>query len=241
MIGKLSNCNESWEKIHSQRAWSRYPNEELVRFIGRNYFKLPREKRQEVKVLEWGCGQGANLWFLVKEGFDVYGFDISQSAIEKGVEYLSREYNVKADLKVVDARKELPYKDGFFDIIIDCASIQHVSFKDHNKVYKEIHRILKSEGKFWSYHITNSSWGYGTGNLIDCETFDNLSEGLAANYGTICMPSEKNLKNLLLNNGFEINKIEKQSITYENQQKEISHWITEAAKQCLKNEQDTEN
>lgn len=72
-----------WEQIHSQRAWGRYPNEELVKFIGKNFFRIPKEERQNIKILELGCGQGANLWFLAKEGFDVYGIDISPSAIKK--------------------------------------------------------------------------------------------------------------------------------------------------------------
>ena len=184
-----------WEQIHSKRAWGKYPNEELVRFIGRNFFKIPREERRNLKILEVGCGQGANLWFLAKEGFDVYGIDISPSAIRKTEKYLN-EYNLKANLKVADAR-ELPYENEFFDIVIDCATVQHLLFKDHEKVYVEINRVLKSAGYFWSLHIAKGSWGYGTGNLIDYETFDNLSEGPLADVGITCMPSDKDLENLL--------------------------------------------
>ena len=54
-----------------------------MRFIGRNFFKIPLDERNEIKILEIGCGQGSNLWFLAKEGFDVYGIDISPSAIQK--------------------------------------------------------------------------------------------------------------------------------------------------------------
>lgn len=217
-----------WEQTHSRRAWGKYPNEELVRFIGRNFFKIPREKRKNIKILEVGCGQGANLWFLAKEGFDVYGIDISPSAIKKAEKYLSEAYNIKAHLKVADVR-ELPYKNEFFDIIIDCATVQHLSFKDHKKVCTEINRVLKPDGYFWSLHIAKNSWGYGTGNLIDYETFDNLSEGPLTNVGIICMLSDKDLETLLLG-GFKINSIEKYILTYENQQKEIIHWIIKAVK-----------
>lgn len=219
-----------WEQIHSQRAWGKYPTEELVRFIGMNFFKISREERKNIKILEVGCGQGANLWFLAKEGFDVYGIDISPSAIKKAKKYLSEAYNVKADLKVADAR-EFPYENEFFDIVIDCATVQHLPFKDHKKVYVEINRVLKSAGYFWSLHIAKGSWGYGTGNLIDYETFNNLSEGPLADVGITCMLSDKDLETLLLRGGgggFKINNIEKYSLTYENQQREIIHWIVEA-------------
>jgi len=216
-----------WEQIHLQRAWGRYPNEELVRFIGRNFFDIPEEERKNIEILEVGCGQGANLWFLAKEGFDVYGMDISPSAIEKAEKYLNDAYNVRANLKAADA-KELLYENEFFDIVIDCATIQHLHFKDHGKVYSEIYRILKSTSYFWSFHIEKGSWGYGTGKLINYETFDNLSEGPLANMEISCTPSDKDLETLLLSRGFKINSIEKYSLTYENQQKAIIHRIIEA-------------
>jgi ubiquinone/menaquinone biosynthesis C-methylase UbiE len=229
LLRNKNMVEDRWEDIHSQRAWGKYPNEECVRFIGRNFFKNPREERKNIKILEVGCGQGANIWFLAKEGFDVYGIDISPSAIRKAEKYLSEAYNVKADLKVADAR-ELPYGNNFFDIAINCASIQHLPFKDHENVYNEINRVLKQEGYFWSFHIAKGSWGYGTGNLIDYETFDNLSEGPLADVGITCMLSDKDLKSQLLEGGFEINSIEKYGLTYENQQREIIYWIIDAKK-----------
>lgn len=66
------------EKLAAQR---RYPNEELCRFMGRTWFQLPRAARHDVKILELGCGSGANLWMLKREGFDTYGLDLSPEAI----------------------------------------------------------------------------------------------------------------------------------------------------------------
>lgn len=36
----------------------------------------------EVKVLEVGCGTGANLWMMAKEGLQVYGLDSGKTAID---------------------------------------------------------------------------------------------------------------------------------------------------------------
>ena len=85
------NISNNWEKIHSDREWGKYPNEELIRFIGKYFFKIEFEKRNKIKILELGVGQGANVWFLVREGFDVYGVDISNSAIEKMKNRLKKE------------------------------------------------------------------------------------------------------------------------------------------------------
>jgi len=212
-----------WEKIHFKKEWGKYPNEELVRFVGRNFLKFQKRKRKNIKFLEVGCGQGANLWFLAKEGFDVYGVDISTSAITKAKKYL-KTYNVQPSLKVADVKK-LPFKNDFFNAVIDCATIQHLSFRDHNKAYSEILRVLKPNGYFWSFHIAEGNWGYGTGNIIDYKTFDNLSEGPLTDVGLTCLPLDKDLKKILIENKFKIQSIEKNIRTYENQKKEIIHWI----------------
>jgi ubiquinone/menaquinone biosynthesis C-methylase UbiE len=218
---------ERWEQIHEQRTWGHYPNEELVRFIGRNLFRLSNAERKSVKILEVGCGQGANVWFLAKEGFTIHGIDVSSSAITKAEKFLAETHGVKAFLEVADLR-DLPYESEYFDVVIDNVTIQHVTYSDHKKAYKEIYRILKPGSLFWNFHIAKESWGHGTGDLIDHETFDNLTEGPLADVGTTCMLSAEDITNLLKDAGFSIISLEKITRTCNNQEKELIHWIIEA-------------
>ena len=141
-----------WKKIHSSRDWGKWPNEELVRFIGRNFFRMPRKQRKKIRILEVGVGQGANTWFMMKEGFDVYGVDISCSAIDKFKKMFSEE-NLEVEdfsrkFKVADIR-EIPFGDRF-DVVIDCATVWYVTYTEHHSVYKEINRVLKKGGLFFS-------------------------------------------------------------------------------------------
>ena len=53
------------------RTQRMYPNEEMCRFMGRRYFSTERSERANISILEVGCGSGANLWMLAREGFDV--------------------------------------------------------------------------------------------------------------------------------------------------------------------------
>jgi hypothetical protein len=46
-----------WDNIFSKKKWGKYPPEELVRFVGRNYFSVP--DRSSISFLEIGCGGGA--------------------------------------------------------------------------------------------------------------------------------------------------------------------------------------
>jgi len=211
-----------WEKIHREKEWGKYPNEELIRFVGRNFFKYEINKRKNIKILELGVGQGANVWFLLREGFDVYGIDISPTAIEKMKNRLNNEGFVLNDFncrfKVGDIRK-IPFEDSYFDVVIDVATTWYVSYIDHKKVYNEIYRVLKNQGLFFTLHILKGSWGYNKSKLIDKDTVIDVEEGPLANQGVQYFAEYNDLIELLQNSGFKI--VEKEILirSYENMTK----------------------
>src|ERR1700704_1186222 len=93
-----------YETSYSREGFSaqrRYPAEELCRFMGRHYFGLPRLSRGVIRILEVGCGSGANLWMIAREGFDAYGIDLSVEAIRLCADMLA-SYGVTAHLKAAD-------------------------------------------------------------------------------------------------------------------------------------------
>ena len=53
--------DKGWDKLFSNNEWGKYPGEELIRFIARNYYGV--SDRSKVNILEVGCGVGANLWY----------------------------------------------------------------------------------------------------------------------------------------------------------------------------------
>lgn len=224
----MPSNKEIWEETHSTRGWSRYPNEELVRFIGSNFFRIPREDRKKIRILELGIGQGANVWFLLRENFDVYGIDISKSAIKKTFKRLKDEnlFNVELEkhLKVGDIRK-LPFDNENFDVVIDIATTWYVSYTEHNKAYKEILRILKKNGLFFTWHVLKDSWGDDGINYIDKDTKKNVTEGPLSNTGIQYFAKYEDLIDLLESNGLKI--IEKETLerSYENMQKSLKYAI----------------
>jgi hypothetical protein len=54
-----------WENIFSSIPWGKYPPEELIRFVARNFYAALQRNR--IKLLEMGCGPGANLWYMARE------------------------------------------------------------------------------------------------------------------------------------------------------------------------------
>ncbi len=139
--------------IKAQRL---YPNEELARFMGRNFFGFAAQERSKIKILEVGCGSGANLWMIAKEGFQAFGMDFSPTGLALCKDHLRAKWGVSAELKQGDFL-HLPYDDEFFDAVIDVVSLQHTHLADKQRALAEVHRVLKKEGKFFSYHLGNQS------------------------------------------------------------------------------------
>jgi len=103
-------------------------------------------KKQGVKkILDLGCGTGRHLVFFAKKGFDVYGIDIAKQGIEISRRWLKKE-GLKANLKISDVYKKLPYQDSFFDAIISIRVVNHGKIEDIRKLIKEMERILKPKG-----------------------------------------------------------------------------------------------
>jgi len=88
------------------------------------------------KVLDAGCGRGQFIK-LNPFGADVSGIDFIESDIDK----LKKEgFNVKC----VDLKKKLPYKNSSFDGIISSHVLEHIDNPD--MMLSEFKRILKKEG-----------------------------------------------------------------------------------------------
>jgi ubiquinone/menaquinone biosynthesis C-methylase UbiE len=228
---KINIWDEQYKKLgfNAQRL---YPNEELLRFLGVNFFHINKSQRRKIKILEIGCGSGANLWMIAKEEFDTYGFDISKKGINLCKKMLDK-WKVKADIKVGNMLN-LPYKDNYFDAVVDIVSMQHITFSEHLKVYSEVRRVLKPGGFFFSYHLGNKSFSYkhGGGRLIDKFTIDNVSNSKAplANNGITCFPTAKAIEQILEKMKFRNISIENVIKTYNNGSIKIHYLVIKAQK-----------
>ena len=78
-----------WEEVFKKQSWGKYPTVDVIRFIARNFYHA--DNRKNIKLLELGCGPGANLWFMSREGFTIYGIDASTTAIAQAEERLNSE------------------------------------------------------------------------------------------------------------------------------------------------------
>jgi len=156
--------DKTWETLFSSRPWGKYPGEDVIRFVARHFYKV--EIRSQVKLLEVGSGTGANLWFMAREGFTVYGIEGSQAAVDLCNSRLNEEvFGWKGSVQSGDI-VALPFPDNSFDAVLDIEACYANSFDDAKNIYAEMVRVLKPGGKFYSRCFAKGSSGDETGEVV---------------------------------------------------------------------------
>ena len=111
---------------------------------------------KKYKVLEIGCGNGA-LWSknidLLDKDINITLTDVCEDMVNNAKKNLSN-YSDVFDFEIVDPNN-IPFEDESFDLVI----ANHILFymKDLDKVLKEIKRVLKVGGYFYSSTIDSNN------------------------------------------------------------------------------------
>lgn len=186
-MGMIEECESFYEssyQLSGFQAQRRYPNEELMRFMGREFFPVSPEKRSEIRILETGCGSGGNLWVIAREGFDAYGIDLSAAGISL-CRQMIKSWGCNATLQTGDMT-DLPYPSGFFDAVIDVFSSYCLPEKDFARYLDGVERVLKPGGKFFSYTPSKNSDVFNEvaeSEKIDSSTLNGIHRPTAPFYG----------------------------------------------------------
>ncbi len=106
--------------------------EEFLRQIIRN----PKSKVQNPKILDVGCGTGANLEMLANFG-TAEGVDVSDDALE-----FCKAKGLEAHKGLAES---LPFADESFDLVTALDVVEHLD--DDVAGLKEMNRVLKTGGK----------------------------------------------------------------------------------------------
>lgn len=211
-----------WEDIFRSREWGKYPSEDLIRFVARNFYQAT--DRSAVRFLEVGCGPGANLWYLAREGFSFAGLDGSETAIDKAAARLDAEcpgWRERGELKVGDIAS-LPYAAESFDAVIDNEALSCNGFDAACGMYAEIARVLRPGGRMYSRTFAEGSWGDGTGPSLGRGAW-RCSEGPLAGKGLVRFAAEKDIPELTAS--FELDSLEQLSWTCDRQRHAVREWL----------------
>lgn len=175
--------NEAAYRASGAGAQRRYPNEEFCRYMGRNFFHVPRGLRRGLRFLEIGSGTGANLWAVAREGFHAHGIDLSPSAEPLAREMLAA-YGTVANLQTGDMRK-LPYPSAHFASVADVFSTYCVDAAGFRATLAEVARVLEPGGRFFCYTPGKRSQAWtdpGPARRIDASTLSGIERPTSPYY-----------------------------------------------------------
>lgn len=104
------------------------------------------------KVLDVGCGNGRNLFYFLRNGYEVFGIDPNPQAVEM-VKELSAALapgNSPANFMVCPA-EDLPFPNGTFDLVI-CSAVLHFAKDEQHfdAMLRSVFRVLKPGGYFFA-------------------------------------------------------------------------------------------
>lgn len=96
------------------------------------------------RVVDFGCGSGANSIHIALRGAALAAVDISESLIRLGRQRLAVNGVENTARFVVGSAHDLPFEDGSVDVVFGIAILHHL---DLQLVAREVHRILKPGGR----------------------------------------------------------------------------------------------
>lgn len=211
--------DQIWEKIFLEHEWGKYPSENLIQFVAKNYYG---RNRGAINILEIGCGPGANIWYLARESFNVSGIDGSKTAIIRARNRLNEE-GLSAKLIVGDIIS-LPYVDNQFDAVIDNECIYCNSKIESIKIIVEAKRVMKKGGLLYSRTFAENMYTGKHKKLHENLEFSDISDGPFQNRGFVRLIDRKGIEDLY-GKFYDILSIDKIEYTYNNMKALISEWV----------------
>jgi len=192
-----------WEKTYASGTHlSVWPWSDIVSLVNRHCKTLI--KKGGGRVLELGCGAGANIPFFLALGMDYSAIEGSSTIVKQ----LHERYPDLADkIQVGDFTQEQSFQSNF-DMVIDRASLTHNTKKVIRRALQIAYDLLKPEGVFigtdwFSKNHTNFKGGE---EFEDEYTRNNHIENQFEGVGNVHFSDEPHLRDLF--SKFEIKFME---------------------------------
>jgi len=133
--------SKEWEQRYKENThMSIWPWSDLVSYV----MRYARPDHEGYRVLELGCGAGANIPFFRHLGVEYYAVEGSPTIVEQ----LNERYSdMKGHIITGDFTKSLPF-DESFDLVVDRSSLTCNSTAAIERCLEMVYAILKPGGKF---------------------------------------------------------------------------------------------
>lgn len=136
------NFNLYNTKYHKLRLGMQEGQKKERQAYGMKFFPKLQQLYPKKRYKTWfdaGCGECGIVQYLLKNGYDAYGSDISSTNLEKHCYSLFKTGRVSAA-----SLQELPYESNKCDIIFSADVLEHIPENNIPYVIKELVRISKT-------------------------------------------------------------------------------------------------
>jgi ubiquinone/menaquinone biosynthesis C-methylase UbiE len=100
------------------------------------------KENNELKILDVGCGSGAQTLFFLNKGFHVSAIDIEKESITRTLKTIKDYPKENYDVRKMNA-EEMSFPNEIFDVVYINCMLMHTNSK---KVISEAERVLKKGG-----------------------------------------------------------------------------------------------
>lgn len=141
-----------WDEIYKKYKledipWTtKKPNENII--------KLVKEKEIKSPVLDMCSGTGTNSIYLASNGYEVYGIDISKTAVDIANKTCNKK-NLNCKYFVGNVLKKKFNKK--FNFIYDRGCFHHLPKKERKKYIKKVYNLLTNKGKLYLECFSNKN------------------------------------------------------------------------------------
>ena len=142
-------------------------------------------------IIDVGCGNGRNILYFLKNGYNVHGIDTAPEAID-AVKQLSAEFAPANPLSnfTIGAAEHIPFADASFDLVICSAVLHFASNKEQfDAMLHDMWRVLRPGGYFFARLASDIgmenivvSKGHGRYSLPDGTTRYLVNEAMLNSY-----------------------------------------------------------
>ncbi len=183
--------SNEWDKCYKENThFSVWPWSDLVSYVRR----YVRPTGKDFRVLELGCGAGANIPFFVSLGVNYYAIEGSRTIVEK----LHKKYPEFAE-KIVegDFTTGIPFQESY-DLVVDRSAVTHNTTSGIRKCLEHVNKKLKRGGKYigidW-FSTTHSEYTNGK-ETDDVFTRNSYQNGMFAHVGMVHFSDKLHLLDL---------------------------------------------
>jgi len=188
-----------YEEEYFEKYDSSFRNNPKIRTFQKALEIIEKMHYPKGRLLDFGCAEGNFLILAKKNGWQVYGVELSKFASK-----IAQKRGLTVFNKSIH---DVKFKDNFFDVITLWDVIEHLS--DLEGIFKEIRRILKKDGLLVLRTPNKNSIFHLLANFSYALSFKTITFPIKSIYHLdhLYYFSRQTLNNTLNKNGFKIRKL----------------------------------